>query len=139
MPYSGAVNFEGSYIEVSIPQQHLWVYIDGEIVLESDVVTGNESLGKLTPTGLNYVRGHLRDIELFGDYFVNYWMAITRGGRYGFHDADGWRAPEEYGGDTYKTSGSGGCVNMPREKIAIMYDLVPDGTPVVIYNAYFYD
>ena len=80
----------------------------------------------------------MRDIELFGDYFVNYWMAITRGGRYGFHDADGWRAPKEYGGDTYKTSGSGGCVNMPREKIAIMYDLVPDGTPVVIYNAYFY-
>lgn len=139
VPYSGAVNFEGSYIEVSIPQQHLWVYIDGVMVLESDVVTGNESIGKLTPTGLNYVRGHLRDIELFGDYFVNYWMAITRGGRYGFHDADGWRAPEEYGGDTYKSHGSGGCVNMPREKIAIMYDLVPDGTPVVIYNSYFYD
>ena len=139
VPYSGAVNFEGSYVEVSIPQQHLWVYIDGKMVLESDVVTGNESLGKLTPTGLNYVRGHLRDIELFGDYFVNYWMAITKGGRYGFHDADGWRTLEEYGGDTYKTNGSGGCVNMPREKIAIMYDLVPDGTPVVIYNAYFYD
>ena len=56
VPYSGAVNFDGSYIEVSIPQQHLWVYIDGEMVLESDFVTGNESLGKLTHTGLNYVR-----------------------------------------------------------------------------------
>ena len=139
VPYSGFVNFEGDYIEVSIPEQHLWVYQDGVMVLESDVVTGNESIGKKTPTGINYVRGHLQNITLFGDYFVNYWMAITRGGVYGFHDADGWREPEEYGGDTYKSHGSGGCVNVPLENMAKMYEIVADATPIVIYNMYFYD
>ena len=78
-------------------------------------------------------------IYLMDAYFVNYWMTITLGGRYGFHDADGWRTPEEYGGDTYLTNGSGGCINVPGEKISIMYDLVPDTTPVVIYNEFYYD
>ena len=139
VPYSGELNFDGSYVEVSIPQQHLWVYKDGEIVLDSDIVSGNRGAGKRSPTGLYCIRGHLRDIYLMRAYFVNYWMTITLGGRYGFHDADGWRTPEEYGGDTYKTNGSGGCINVPGEKIAIMYDLVPDLTPVVIYNEFYYD
>ena len=139
VPYSGEVNFDGSYVEVSIPQQRLWVYMDGEVVLESDIVSGNRGTGKRSPTGLYCIRGHLRDIYLMDAYFVNYWMTITLGGRYGFHDADGWRSPDEYGGDTYKYNGSGGCINVPGEKIAIMYDLVPDTTPVVIYNEFYFD
>ena len=139
VPYDGALNFGGDYIEVSIPEQHLWVYQDGVVVLESDVVTGNEGRGKRTPTGINYIRGHLTDVYLFGNHFVEYWMAFTKGGIYGFHDADHWREPEEYGGDTYKTNGSGGCVNVPVEKMAELYELVPDGTPIMIYNYYHYD
>lgn len=139
VPYSGARNFDGTYVEVSIPQQRLWVYMDGEVALESDIVSGNRGAGKRSPTGLYYIRGHLRNIYLMDAYFVNYWMTITLGGRYGFHDADGWRTPEEYGGDTYLTNGSGGCINVPGEKISIMYDLVPDTTPVVIYNEFYYD
>lgn len=139
VPYDGALNFGGDYIEVSIPEQHLWVYQDGVVVLESDVVTGNEGIGKYTPTGINYIRGHLTDIYLFGDHFVEYWMAFTRGGIYGFHDADHWREPEEYGGTTYQGNGSGGCVNVPVENMAKMYELVPDGTPIMIYNYWHYD
>lgn len=139
VPYNGYVNFEGDYIEVSIPEQHLWVYQDGVVVLESDVVTGNESRNKRTPRGLNMVRGHLRKIYLMEEFFVEYWMCISMHGQYGFHDADGWREPEEYGGDTYKTNGSGGCVNVPLENMAKMYELVPDYTPVVIYDEHYYD
>ena len=139
VPYTGAVNFDGNYIEVSIPEQHLWVYQDGVVVLESDVVTGNQARNKRTPRGLNMVRGHLKSIYLIDDYFVDYWMKISMDGTYGFHDADRWRKPEEYGGDTYKTNGSGGCVNVPLENMAKMYEMVPDYTPVVIYDEYFYD
>lgn len=138
-PYTGFVNFEGDYIEVSIPEQHLWVYQDGVVVLESDVVTGNKSLGKRTPRGLNMVRGHLQSIYLVDNYFVDYWLCISMDGTYGFHDADRWREPEEYGGDTYLTHGSGGCVNVPLENMAKMYEMVPDRTPIVIYDEYYYD
>ena len=137
-PYAGAVNFDGTYIEVSIPEQHLWYYEDGKVVLDADVVTGNVAAGKQTPTGLNYIRGHLRQIYLMGTHFVEYWMSITVGGMYGFHDADHWRQPEEYGGDTYMGNGSGGCVNVPEEKMAKLYEMVADLTPVVIYDYYHF-
>ena len=45
----------------------------------------------------------------------------------------------DYGGDTYKTKGSGGCVNVPLENMAKMYELVPDYTPVVIYDEHYYN
>ena len=138
VPYAGAVNFDGTYIEVSIPEQHLWYYEDGKVVLDADVVTGNVAAGKQTPTGLNYIRGHLRQIYLMGTHFVEYWMSITVGGMYGFHDADHWRQPEEYGGDTYMGNGSGGCVNVPVEKMAKLYEMVADLTPVVIYDYYHF-
>lgn len=139
VPYIGALNFDGTYIEVSIPQQHLWYYEDGVVVLESDVVTGWEGIGRRTPTGLNYIRGHLSNIELFNDYPVDYWMSFTPGGIYGFHDADNWREPEEYGGKTYETDGSGGCVNVPVANMEKLYNMVADGTPIMIYNYYNYD
>ena len=138
VPYAGALNFDGTYIEVSIPEQHLWYYQNGELLLDADVVTGNLAAGKQTPTGLNYIRGHLRQIYLMGTHYVEYWMSITVGGMYGFHDADHWRQPEEYGGDTYMGNGSGGCVNVPEEKMAKLYEMVADLTPVVIYDYYHY-
>lgn len=138
MPYAGALNFDGTYIEVSIPEQHLWYYENGKLLLDADVVTGNLAAGKQTPTGLNYIRGHLRQIYLMGTHYVEYWMSITVGGMYGFHDADHWRQPEEYGGDTYMGNGSGGCVNVPEEKMAKLYEMVADLTPVVIYDYYHF-
>ena len=56
---------------------------------------------------------------------------------------NGWRAAignlaevapgKMIGGDIYKTNGSHGCVNLPKDKAAEIYDLVEIGTPVVIY------
>ena len=109
------------------------------MVLETDVITGNEGRNKRTPRGLNIVRGHLRNIYLVDDYFVDYWMCISMDGNYGFHDAYRWRSDDEYGGDTYKTNGSGGCVNVPLEKMALMYEMVPDYTPIVIYDSHYLD
>ncbi len=139
VPYAGPLNFDDSYIEVSIPEQHLWVYVDGEVILESDVVTGNVSVGHDTPTGIHFVRGHLTQFMLAPGYYVEYWMSFSRGGWFGFHDADHWREPDGYGGDIYLTNGSGGCVNVPVAKMKEMYDLVPDGMWVIIYNQYHYD
>lgn len=139
VPYQGARNFDGTYIEASIPEQHLWYYENDVLIMDTPIVTGFEGIGRFTPVGLNYVRGHLTNIELFADSFVEYCMAFTTGGQYCFHDADHWREPEEYGGVTYQSHGSGGCVNVPVANMAKLFEVVKDGTPVMIHHYYHYD
>ena len=131
----GNPNFDGNYIEVSIPDQTLWVYQNGEVVIETGIVTGNYRVGSYSPTGLRKIWSHREDVFLINDaYFSEYWMAIVPDERYGLHDADNWREIEEYGGDTYLNSGSGGCINIPKDVIREIFAIVPNGTPVVLYD-----
>lgn len=127
-------NYQGTYVEISIGEQKLRTYIDGKLYVETDIVTGCLHCNHGTKTGVFKIENHGRNIYLQEDkYFVYYWMCFDIP-KYGLHDADGWRTPEEYGGDTYKTNGSGGCVNIPREIIADLYEVLQDGTPVIIYD-----
>ena len=41
----------GNYVEVDLTAQHLWFYKDGELVVETDVVTGLPKDGRETATG----------------------------------------------------------------------------------------
>lgn len=122
----------GTYVEVSIDDQHMWYYVAGELRFESDVVTGNTSKGRETPKGLCRVWAKQRDRYLVGQGYnshVNYWMAFNWEGC-GFHDAT-WRS--NFGGNIYKGNGSHGCVNMPYSKAQEFYGMVGYDTPVVIY------
>ncbi len=117
------------YINVSISNQKLYYYEYGELVLESDVVTG---INGKTPTGTFRVLNKIRNTVLKGDdyeSFVSYWIAFN-GNSYGFHDAS-WR--NKFGGNIYKYNGSHGCVNMPYYKVQSLYNMVEIGTPVYIY------
>ena len=120
-----------TYIEISIDQQHMWVYKYGSQIVSTDVVTG--TLGENdTPTGYYSVLSKSTDIYLNGpgySSFVNYWMAFI-GTSYGIHDAS-WRS--SYGYPIYKTSGSHGCVNTPYNAVEKIYYNIPTGTPVIIY------
>ncbi len=121
-----------TYVEVSIPQQHLWYYKDGELVLESAVVTGQVGVHD-TPPGCYYITQMVNGTYLTGDEYnnwVNRWMRLTVDG-IGIHDAN-WRT--SFGGDIYQTDGSHGCVNMPNLKAAELYKLVDIGTVVVIHE-----
>ena len=121
-----------TYVEVSIPQQHLWYYKDGEVVLESAVVTGQVGVHD-TPPGCYYITQMVNGTYLTGDEYnnwVNRWMRLTVDG-IGIHDAN-WRT--SFGGDIYQTDGSHGCVNMPNLKAAELYKLVDIGTVVVIHE-----
>ena len=128
-------NWSGTYIEISIGEQKLFAYKDGELFIETDVVTGCAHCAHDTKKGVFSVKNHFTNVYLQDkvEYFVYYWMGFLIP-KYGMHDADGWREPEEYGGDTYKTDGSGGCVNVPREIMSQLYDTFEDGTPVIIYD-----
>lgn len=120
-----------SYVEVDIKGQHVYAYLDGELVLESPCVTGNVSWNMETPTGVFYIEYKQRNRTLRGpDYAtpVSYWMHFYN--HCGFHDA-GWR--KDFGEDIYLEDGSHGCVNMPPAKAKALYELVYKGMPVIVY------
>lgn len=120
-----------TYAEVSIDKQHMWMYQDGKLVLETDVVTGNPNLGNDTPKGAFRIRSMSVKATLRGPGYVtpvDYWMVFADD--VGFHDAT-WQP--QFGGDFYLTNGSHGCVNMPLDKAGDLYDLIYVGMPVFVY------
>ena len=52
-------------------------------------------------------------------------------GGIGFHDAS-WRT--EFGGTIYKTNGSHGCVNLPKEAAKQIFLNIDQGTMVRVHN-----
>lgn len=122
-----------TYIEVSIAQQKIWYYRDGKKKFESSVVTGLDGdSNRRTLRGVHFVMYKLKDTYLKGatwNTHVNYFIPFNYSGQ-GFHDAS-WRSV--FGGNIYLSNGSHGCVNMPPSKAGELYQLVEQGTPVVVY------
>lgn len=123
-----------SYAEVDITNQKVFVYKDGELVIESDCVTGMANdPSRETPPGVYKVWSMDRNrilgtMESYGyEQPVDYWIYFTEID-IGFHDL----LRSEYGGDVYKTNGSHGCVNLPLDVAAEMYDTVEIGYPVIV-------
>lgn len=120
-----------TYIEVDMTEQKMYYYQEGELVLETEIVTGNTGRRMGTPEGVNFVYNKQRNRTLRGPgyaSFVKYWVPVK--GNIGIHDA-GWR--KEFGGEIYKRNGSHGCINTPGEKMAELYDMVEIGTPVIMF------
>ncbi len=120
-----------TYIEVDMGNQHMYYYVDGEMVLDTPVVTGNTSRKWGTPAKVCFVYFKQKNRVLRGaDYAtpVKYWMAVD--GHIGIHDAT-WR--KEFGGTIYETNGSHGCINTPLETMTELYDMVELGTPVIMF------
>lgn len=121
-----------TYIELSIADQHLWVYQDGNMIMETDVVTGDCTKKRDTPTGCYFISECINGKYLTGDNYktwVNKWMRLTNQG-VGLHDA-GWQP--YFGGSRYKGHGSHGCINLPPKFASTLFDTVSRGWLVVIY------
>ena len=128
----GENDYGNSYVEINLTSQHLFVYKNGSLVVDSDFVSGNLSKGHGSPTGAFSVTYTTTDAVLRGEDYatpVKYWMPFN--GNVGIHDADTWRS--EYGGEIYKTSGSHGCVNTPTANAEKIFNTVEIGTPVIVY------
>ncbi len=129
----------GRYVDVDLTSQYARFYdTDGSTLWESAIVSG--SYGHSTPTGTNYVNALMTNQTLVGldededgeaDYesFVNYWMPFI-GNLYAFHDAT-WRT--YFGGTYYAYNGSHGCINLPLDNAAALYELLEVGDTVVIH------
>ncbi len=123
-----------TYIEININKQHMWFYINGKLYVDTPVVTGMADGVHDTPKGVHSIFVHQSPSRLVGDTWdvvVQYWMQFTADGC-GIHDST-WRQSWEYGGNTYKTNGSHGCVNTPIDKVAKIFNKAHNGTIVVVH------
>lgn len=123
-----------TYVEIDYTNQRLWYYKDGALLVETPVVTGNVGAGTPSPEGVFCLVGKSEDETLVGEGYktpVEYWMPFYGG--VGIHDADSWRTV--YGGDIYQWSGSHGCINTPTAQVAVLYQNIEVGTPVICYSS----
>ena len=133
--YSSKNGVGEKYVEVSIEEQKVFLVEDGEIVFETDCVTGTDGYSETT-RGVFQVQMKaspttLKDKDKNGNSYeqpVEYWIGFN--GSQGMHDAI-WRG--EFGGEIYKTWGSHGCVNLPLESAERIYKEVYMYFPVIVY------
>lgn len=129
-----------TYIEVNLTEQHLYYYQKGNIVVDTPLVSGRMTYDRFTPPGIYFLTYKQKDRILRGqpdatgkpsyESHVNYWMPFNGG--IGLHDA-AWRST--FGGTIYVYSGSHGCINLPGNKAAQIYERIDKETPIVcVYN-----
>lgn len=130
---NGNDDLNGSYVEISLTKQHLWLYKDGKLVTQTDIISGLPTKDRSTCVGAWKIAYKASPYTLSSKEYgyrtkVQYWMPFVCG--QGLHDAD-WQS--EFGGDVYKRKGSHGCVNLPHEQARIIYKAVTSGYPVICY------
>jgi len=131
---SGQNDLSAGYVEVNITQQHLWFYKNGQLVVESGVVTGCVAKKNETQTGVYPIAYKESPATLIPSNETNgtpvqYWMPFYDG--QGLHDAS-WRT--DFGGQIYQTNGSHGCVNLPPDVAKTIFENADTGTPVILYK-----
>lgn len=129
-----------TYVEVDLTGQHVYMFLEGNLVWEAPCVTGNVSKNYTTPPGIYSLTYKERDRVLRGKKLadgsyeyespVSYWMPFNGG--IGLHDAN-WRG--SFGGAIYQTGGSHGCVNLPPASVPALYEMVYKGMPVICHGA----
>lgn len=128
----GENDYGDTYVEINLTAQHLYFYKNGNLIVDSDFVSGNVSKGNGTPVGAYPVTYTERDATLKGENYasdVTFWMPYC--GNVGMHDAS-WR--NSFGGNIYKTSGSHGCVNLPYAAAKKIFENIAAGYPVLVYE-----
>lgn len=135
----GTNDLGNTYIEVDLTEQYMWYYQNGNIIFQSDIVSGLPSdPDRKTPPGIFTLYSKSSPAVLRGamtangtysyEQSVTYWMPFN--GDIGFHDAD-WQP--YFGGDRYLTGGSHGCINLPPENAGQLYSLIQYDVPIVCF------
>lgn len=121
-----------SYVEVDLTNQHVWMYMEGNEIVSTEMVSGTYTdPSRRTPPGTYTIYYKKSPAVLKGaDYEnnVSYWMPFNGG--IGLHDAN-WRG--SFGGSIYQYSGSHGCINLPTGAAAEIYENIYSGMPVICY------
>ena len=129
-----------TFVEIDLSGQHMWYHKNGQIVLESDIVSGTYNIAdRRTPAGAYYLYNKERNRVLRGTKLpdgtwpyetpVSYWMPFNKG--IGLHDSSSWRS--KWGGTIYMNNGSHGCINLPTGIASQLYNSIEVNCPVVCY------
>ncbi len=123
-----------TYVEISLSDQRLWCYKDGELVVSTSIISGDSTKGYATPSGSVWaIDAKKEDAILEGESYtspVSYWMPFEDD--IGIHDADKWR--QTYGGEVYKGDGTKGSIEISDSAAEKVFNAVEVGTPVIIYD-----
>lgn len=133
---NGVDDLSGTYVEVNLTAQHIWFYKDGELIVESNIVSGDVSEKTETQTGVFPLAYKESPSVLTGgnaedgwETDVTYWMPFFDG--QGLHDAT-WRS--SFGGSIYQNNGSHGCVNLPFDTAKKIYENIDAGVAIILYK-----
>ena len=124
-------NVKDTFIEISLDNQYLWAYLDGELLVETPVVTGSILRGDNTRRGCFRITYKDADLNLRGptwDDHVDFWMPFDD--QIGLHDSF-WR--DDYGADIYMEDGSHGCINTPHAAMETIFNAFNGGDVVIVY------
>lgn len=136
----GMNDIGSTYIEVDLSAQHLYYYQDGSIILESDIVSGDMQYAeRQTSSGIfqlyykkspSVLKGKMLENGKYEyERPVTYWMPFNGG--IGFHDAS-WQP--YFGGNRFREGGgSHGCINLPADKAAELYNRIDESVPIVCF------
>ena len=138
----GGADWGTRYIDVDLSEQHARFYDNGEIIWESDFVSGDTTEDHATPEGVYQVNDYkgtnqtLKGLDEDGDgepdytSHVTYWIPFIDN-LVAFHDAT-WRS--SFGGTIYQGNGSHGCINLPYSAAEELYSLAEVGDVVVVHS-----
>lgn len=133
---NGVDDLAGTYVEVNLTAQRIWFYKDGELIVESPIVSGDVSEKTETQTGVFPLAYKESPSVLTGgnaedgwETDVTYWMPFFDG--QGLHDAT-WRS--NFGGSIYQNNGSHGCVNLPFDTAKRIYENIDAGVAIILYK-----
>lgn len=135
---NGKDDLNGTYVEVDLSNQYLWFYKYGSLVVESPIVSGLPTEERATHEGVFTIPYKQSPANLVGqgggpgetwDVEVQYWMPFDDG--QGLHDAT-WQY--SFGGTVYQTNGSHGCINLPLDVAAAIYNEMEENVCILIYS-----
>jgi lipoprotein-anchoring transpeptidase ErfK/SrfK len=122
-------------IYVSLRDQMMYVYEDGDLILSTAITSGRRDYETVRGTFKVYTKQRNKLMKSpFPDeeyeLWVDYWLGFY--GAYGIHDAcnstDCWRT--RFGGASYVYNGSHGCINTPYNAVRFIYNWARIGTTV---------
>lgn len=129
------------WITINLSTQHMYIFKDKHMVLDTGIVSGNPNTNGATPTGMFYIVSKQQHTVLKGNNDdgskyespVDYYVPFV-GNVIGLHDSP-WQAANAYGvaGNENKI-GSHGCINTPPNIMPKVFNIVEVNEPVVVYK-----
>ena len=124
----------GTYCEISLADQHLWLYKDGQQIMDCSIVSGKSGADTQTYTGCFAVDAKKSPAEITDPAAkdktteVGYWIPCD--GRRGLCDT-GTRTT--FGGTEVETNGTSGYIDIPSSAMETIYNTLEIGNAICIY------